>query len=123
MIIMEPANSLSRTRKKSIIPEIYGPISLRNQRLKSEVSLIISIVADKNSIPALINMLSDNEYDIRWIAAESLIRIGRRSVSPLLRSIQDGKSACFPGKEAYHVLQSLLTRSEKIALQHLFLSE
>lgn len=115
---MEPATSLLRVRKKSIIPLINDPFSTRNERFKSEVSQIISFVADKRSIPALINLLNDNEYDVRWIAAESLIRIGRTCVSPLIRSIKDGKNISH-GKEACHVLQSLLTGTEQKALHHL----
>jgi HEAT repeat protein len=116
---MEPPSILPRKHKNSIIPQINGPFSVRNERLKSEVSQIISFVADKKSIPALINLLNDKEYDVRWIAAESLIKIGRSSVSPLIRSIKNGKNNCYPGKEAYRVLQSLLTSTEQRALHHL----
>lgn len=95
---------------------------LGNDRLISEINLIIETIADRRSIPALINLLDDNVFEIRWIAAEGLIRIGRRSIIPLLRSIREGKSSCSPGMGAYHVLQFLLSGSEKKALNHLMVN-
>lgn len=103
----------------SIISLLHGPVSWKNQRVKTEVEQIILTIADKRSIPALIDLLDDNEYDVRWIAAESLIKIGRTSVIPLIRSIKNGKSSCFPGRGAYHVLENLLTKTEKRALQRI----
>lgn len=107
--------------RNSIIPHKHESVSEVNEHLKKEVEKIICVVADKRSIPALINLLDDHEFDIRWIAAESLIRIGRRSIVPLLCTIRDGRRFSYPGK-AHHVLQCLLTRSEKKALQPLLTS-
>lgn len=96
----------------------FSPIS---KQLQKEIESIICVVADKKSIPALINLLDDNDYEIRWIAAEGLIRIGRMSIPPLLRTINDGKHFSHPGK-AHHVLQCLLTRSEKKSMHSLLTS-
>jgi hypothetical protein len=96
----------------SIIPRRHKQFSPANERLKEEVDKIIHLVADSRSIPALINLLDDNEADVRWIAAESLIRIGRKSIEPLLRSVGNGKHFIYPAK-MYHILQSLLTQAEK----------
>ena len=102
----------------SIIP--YGHISFSpvNDRMREEVTKIICFVADKRSIPALICLLEDNESDVRWIASESLIMIGRRSIVPLLKSMKAGKQFLFPAR-VLHVLQSLLTINEKKELQDL----
>lgn len=103
----------------SIIPGIQGLSLAGNQRIMNEINQIINFMSDKNSIPALINLLDDNEYDVRWIAAESLINIGRKTVIPLLKSIKDGRSEYTPGRGAYHVLHSLLSKNEQRAIQHL----
>ncbi|HLN21752.1 MAG TPA: HEAT repeat domain-containing protein [Bacteroidales bacterium] len=88
--------------------------------LNNEFDGIIAMLADKRSIPALINLLDDDESYIRWIAAESLVRIGRRSMFPLLRSIENGRQFVFPAKPFY-VLQSLMNRREKKEMNHLLL--
>lgn len=112
---MEPGKYRAR---KSIVPLKNDSSSPLNEQLKREVESIICVIADKRSIPVLIDLLDDKEFDVRWIAAESLIRIGRKSIVPLLRTIRDGRNFSFPGK-ALHVLQSLLTHSERKALQPL----
>lgn len=105
-------------RYNSIIS--YGHISFSpvNERMRAEVAKIICFVADKRSIPTLISLLEDNESDVRWIASESLIMIGRKSIIPLLKSLRDGKQFLFPAR-VHHVLQSLLTINEKKELQDL----
>ena len=103
-------------RYNSIIPYGYISLSPINERIRAEVSKIICFVADKRSIPALINLLEDNESDVRWIASESLISIGRKSIVPLLKSLRDGKLFLYPAR-VHHVLQSLLTINEKKELQ------
>lgn len=99
-------------QKFSIIPRRHKQFSPANERLKEEVDKIIHLVADSRSIPALINLLDDNEADVRWIAAESLIRIGRKSIIPLLKSVSNGRKFVYPAK-IYHILQYLLSHDEK----------
>lgn len=101
--------------KKPAKRQLLTPVT---ELLQKEIESIICTVADKRSIPALINLLDDKEFNIRWIAAESLIRIGRKSIIPLLLELRDGRNFIYPRK-AHHVLQSLLTKSEKRALQQL----
>jgi hypothetical protein len=93
-----------------------------NEIFRQEISKIVRIIADRRSIPALINLLEDKESDIRWIASESLIKIGRKSIIPLIRSIRAGRVCYFPGNGAWTVLQSLLTRPEKKALHNVLFS-
>jgi HEAT repeat protein len=70
----------------------------------------------------LINLLGDKEFEIRWIAAEGLIKIGRPAILPLLKSIRDGKSSFILNKGAHHILLSILKEDEKNKLTKLLLS-
>lgn len=118
------SNSLAQEKyysEISIIPQRQNHYSSLNEILKTEVEEIIRFVADKRSIPALINLLDDEDFDVRWIAGESLIRIGRDSITPLLNLIRSGRIFSHPGK-VYYVLRHLLTVNEKVALQPLLLS-
>ena len=107
---------------KSIISKIHKLLSSENGLLRMEAAKIVELIADRRSIPFLINLLDDKEFEIRWIAAEGLIKIGRRSILPLLKSIRDGKSTFILNKGAHHVLLSLLKEDEKIKLTALLLS-
>jgi HEAT repeat protein len=107
---------------KQIIPILHRLLNSENGLLRMEIAKIVELIADKRSIPFLIILLDDKEFEIRWIAAEGLIKNGRRAILPLLKSIRDGKSSFIFNKGAHHVLLSLLNENEKNKLKSLLLS-
>ena len=106
---------------KTIIPEMHKLLNSKNNLLRKRAARVVKLIADKRSIPFLINLLDDKEFDIRWIAAVGLIRIGRRSIVPLLKSIRDGGSSYFLNQGAHHVFDSLLNEKEKVGMNQLLL--
>ena len=106
----------------SVILQIDNSISARNELLKHEIANTVNLIADRKSIPALINLLKDPEFDVRWIAAEGLIKIGRKSIVPLLKTIRDEESSYFMNKGAHHILQSLISERERRAIEPLLYS-
>jgi HEAT repeat protein len=107
---------------KRVIPSMHKLLSSKNNVLRTEAAKVIELIADKRSIPYLITLMDDPVFDIRWIAAEGLIRIGRKSIRPLLRSICGVKSTLFLDKSAHHVLGKLLHEEEKLELNTLMQS-
>src|SRR5664279_4345973 len=107
---------------KTIIPKLHRLLNSENALLRMEAAKIVELIADRRSIPFLINLLDDKEFEIRWIAAEGLIKIGRRSIVPLIKSVRDGKSSFIFNKGAHHVLNGLLNESEKNKVRPLLLS-
>jgi HEAT repeat protein len=113
--------TLERMGKK-VIPQLHKLLTSENSLLRMEAAKIIKAIADRRSIPLLITLLDDIEFDIRWTAAEGLIKIGRKSITPLLKAIRDGKSSLLLNKRAHHILNDLLLKSEKEKLSSLMLS-
>jgi HEAT repeat protein len=107
---------------KTVVPLLNKLLSSGNIVLRKEAAKIASLIADRSSIPMLIELLNDKEFEIRWIAAEGLIKTGRRSISPLLKSIRDGKSSLILNERAHHVLMGLLKEDEKQRLESLLKS-
>jgi hypothetical protein len=107
---------------KKIIPQIHKLLSTDNDLLRLEIAKITELVADRRSIPALINLLDDPVFDIRWIAAEGLIKIGRRSICTLLKSVRDGRSSLFFNRGAHHILLCLVDKEERNKLMPLLKS-
>jgi HEAT repeat protein len=107
---------------KTIIPQLHKLLDSENGLLRMETAKIVELIADRRSIPILIRLLDDKEFEIRWIAAEGLIKIGRRSILPLLKSVRDGESSFLHNKGAHHVLLSLLNKNEKDKLTSLLQS-
>jgi HEAT repeat protein len=107
---------------KTILPQLHRLLDTENGLLREEAAKIVELIANRKSIPFLINLLDDNKFEIRWIGAEGLIKIGRRSILPLLKSVRDGESSYFHNQGAHHVLNSLLNEYEKKKLSPLLLS-
>ena len=107
---------------KTIIPQLHRLLGSENGLFRSEAAKIVELIADRRSIPLLIKLLDDKEFEIRWIAAEGLIKIGRRSILPLLKSVRDGESSLFFNRGAHHVLLSLVNENEENILIPLLLS-
>jgi hypothetical protein len=106
----------------SIIPQMHKLLDSPNRLLRIEAAKIVELIADRKSIPSLIRLLDDKEFDIRWIAGEGLIKIGRHSILTLLKSVRDGKSSHFHNESTHHVLLGLLTETEKEKLGPLLFS-
>ncbi len=107
---------------KKALPHLHKLLTSDNSLLRMEAAKIVKNIADKRSIPLLITLLDDIEFDIRWTAAEGLIKIGRESISPLLTAIRDGKSSLLLNKRAHQILSKLLLETEKEQLSSLMLS-
>jgi HEAT repeat protein len=107
---------------KTIIPQLHKLVKSENSQIRLEGAKLIQIAADRRSVPVLIFLLDDKEYDIRWIAAEGLIRIGRKSIVPMLKAVSGGKTTLFSNQRVHQVLSSLLSEEEKNKLESLMQS-
>lgn len=107
---------------KRALPSMNRLLSSGNVKQRIEAAKVMQLIADSRSIPFLIALLDEPEFEIRWIASEGLVKIGRKCIAPLLRSIRGGKSSLYIDKSAHHVLDGLLYESEKIELKSLMLS-
>jgi HEAT repeat protein len=98
---------------KSILPQLHKLSASENVLIRMEAVKILQLIADRRSMYEFIRLLEDKEFDIRWIAAEGLIKIGRRSVRPLTEAVRDGDNSIVLNEGAHHVLNALLNESEK----------
>jgi HEAT repeat protein len=98
---------------RKILPVMNKLLKSGDILIRMEAAKIIELIGDRMSIPVLIDLLDDNEFDIRWIASEGLIKIGRRSIRPVLKSVRDGENSILLNEGAHHVLTALLSESEK----------
>jgi len=59
------------------------------------------------SIPIFIRALDDDHSDVRWLAAEGLIKGKRKSLKPLLELILENSDSVFVLSGAHHVIHKL----------------
>jgi HEAT repeat protein len=92
---------------KPVIEYLVGLQYLSNIHLRWEAIKTLSQIADPDSIPILINALENNHFDVRWLAAEGLIEIGKESIKPLLEAIVTNQDSIFMREGVHHVLKGL----------------
>ncbi len=114
-------NTLVKMGKK-VLPEMNKLLKSGDLLTRMEAVKIIELIGNRISIPVMINLLDDIEFDIRWIAAEALIKIGRRSITPVLKSVGNRENSILFNEGVHHILMSLLTDSEKKTNMKLLLS-
>jgi hypothetical protein len=80
---------------------------LPNEHLRWETIKTLSQIAHQDSIPVLINALENDHFDIRWLAAEGLIEIGKKSIKPIMEAIISNQDSIYLREGVHHVLKGL----------------
>lgn len=95
-----------------ILPQMYKLLELENFQLRWEAAQVIKFIASEESIPILITLLNDVDFDIRRIASNALIMIGRSCLIPLCEHISGNYDEVNVRDCAHYVLTELLTKKE-----------
>ncbi len=69
-----------------------------------ETVKILSEIGDPLAIPLFLEAFYDDDPDVRWIAAEGLIKLGNKSFIPVLKIITKDSGNLYVRRAAYHVL-------------------
>lgn len=104
---------------KIILPVMHALASADSAAIRKEAAKIIKQIGDETSIPVAIKLLEDIDGDIRWIAAEILIHIGRASIRPLLKATHENPDAYFLREGTHHVLAALIRDHDPRELREL----
>lgn len=82
-------------------------LSAPKHKYQWEALKVTEEIGDPHAIPVFLKFLEDENSDLRWIAAEGLIRIGRESIGPLLNLISEKYDSVFVLDGAHHVFYDL----------------
>ena len=104
---------------ENILPVMHKLLKSHSRIIRKESIKVVELIAHKSSIPIAIDMLRDRETDIRWIAAETLIRIGRDSINPLLEALVANGTSYYLRQGAHHVLAELVNEKDPKELKQL----
>jgi HEAT repeat protein len=111
-------NSVERKRAREILVNIGKPAmgyleKLSTSRIfleRREAVKTAAQINDPSGIHLLVKALDDPHFEIRWIAAEGLIDLGKVSLMPLLLMLMDKYESVFFRQGAHHVLSGLKIR-------------
>ncbi len=88
----------------------------RNCLLRWEAVNVLGGAGDPEVAPALVGALEDSEFEVRWVAAEALIRIGAKGLKALFQALIERPESTFLREEAHHVFHKLARAELKVFL-------
>lgn len=95
---------------KGVITFLIGLQYSREQHVRWEAMKILSDIAHPDSIPILVNGLENSNSDVRWLAAEGLVEIGKPVIKPLMEALEERGESNLLREGAHHVLMGLRRR-------------
>ena len=72
-----------------------------------EALKVMEEIGDAGAIPVFIHFLEDEKSDLRWIAAEGLIRIGKKSIGSVIKLLMENYDSVFVLDGAHHIFYDL----------------
>ncbi len=89
------------------VGELAQNIETKKHNFRWEIVKTLEQIADPQSAPYMIKLLEDEEFAIRWLAAEGLIRMERDAIKPLLEALIQKSDSVFLREGAHHILYAL----------------
>lgn len=96
-------------------PELRALLSSTNKRIRWEAVKTLAAIVDPASVDAFLEMLADDNSDVRWLAGSGLINLGPRSVAPLLESLVQHPESMGRQQAAGRILRALSSDNEVLA--------
>jgi len=89
---------------KAAVPSLIEALKQTDDQVRREAVRALSLIEDPEVAPVLVRTLEDEEFDIRWLAAEGLIELGARGLKPLLQALIDRGNSSLLLEGAHHVI-------------------
>ena len=85
------------------VRSLIEALKQKNDNVRREAVKALSEIGGAEVAPALIKSLEDEEFDIRWLAAEGVIGLGVSGLKPLLQALIDHGDSPLLLEGAHHV--------------------
>jgi HEAT repeat protein len=82
----------------------------RNHLVRWEAAKTLGGITDARAAPSLVKALEDSDAEVRWLAAEGLVSMGRDGLPYLLQALAQHPHAFWLRSGARHVLHGLRDR-------------
>lgn len=82
----------------------------KNNPTHYEAAKTLGQIGSIKAIATFIQALEDEDFSVRWVAAEGLIAIGKLSIRPLLKALELHPESNWLRDGVHHVLHDLVSR-------------
>lgn len=97
---------LVKIGEETILP-VSQLLSSKEHKTRWEAIKTLSEISSSQAIPIFIEHLKDDDFDIRWIAAEGLVNTGNGCIKPLLNALMHDFESTYLREGTSHVLKHL----------------
>jgi HEAT repeat protein len=104
---------------EAALPVMHKLLHSNQKVIRKQAVKVVELIAHHSSIGELLAMLEDDASGIRWIAGETLIKIGRPSLRPLLETLIKRADSYNFRLGAHHVLAKLVKDNDPEELQNI----
>ena len=98
--------------KLESVPALLKALKSPNPRTRKLVVNALGDICDLETGSALTEMLMDEDIDVRWASMESLIKMGRDSLRPILEKFIKDFDSLWLREGVHHILRVLKDRHE-----------
>lgn len=99
--------ALADIGKEATLP-LTALLTDKDKQTRWEAAKALGTTADPAAIPALVQALNDEVFDVRWLISEALVKIGEPAIIPVLEMLTTGAEKLFLREEARHVLKYII---------------
>ena len=111
-------NYLLRKKAREELVEIGDPslevlkelANNKDQNARWEAIITIVQIGSNETLGVLLKALDDEEFSIRWLAAEGLANLGKISLIPLLHKLRNNPDSGILRRSTFHVLRELMKK-------------
>ena len=82
-------------------------INHEDETVRWEAVLTIVQIGTRETLDILLKCMEDDEFSIRWLAAQGVVNQGKYAIMPLLRELKNKPDSIFLRHGAHHVLREL----------------
>lgn len=86
------------------VEPLLQALKAKKSRVRFEAAMCLRDIADRRAIDGLVDALGDRTFEVRWVAAEALINIGRPVVAVVLHALMEHSESTWLRDGCRHVL-------------------
>jgi HEAT repeat protein len=106
MVRQKARKTLTTIGKRAVLP-LLPLLNDPDDHVRWEAAKALADIADPGASSGLVTSLQDENGDVRWLAAEGLIAIGRDALVPLLETLIERSDSVWLRGGAHHVLHDM----------------
>lgn len=105
MVRQDAREQLVRQGQLALPPLKEALVNAKSDQVRWEAAKALGEIADPDSIPALVQALSDSNFDVSWLAAEALKKFKTVAWPSILRTlVEENNDSSSLYRGAHHVL-------------------